>query len=107
VASEHVIPLVDGENIVGRDPLASVWLDFGSVSRRHARIVCDDLGTLLEDLGSKNGTTLRAQRLAEPVRLCNGDLIAFGQVVVKYREAGAGLSTTTRVRSSNAGGGVR
>jgi DNA-binding winged helix-turn-helix (wHTH) protein len=107
VASEHVIPLMDGENIVGRDPLASVWLDFGSVSRRHARIVCDDSGTLLEDLGSKNGTTLRDQRLAERVRLRNGDRIAFGQVVVRYREAGSGLSTTTRVRTGYAGGGVR
>jgi pSer/pThr/pTyr-binding forkhead associated (FHA) protein len=98
---------MDGENIVGRDPLASVCLDYGSVSRRHARIVCDDSGATLEDLDSKNGTTLGDDRLAKRVQLRNGDRIAFGQVLVKYREAGSGLSTTTRVRTGYTRGGLR
>ena len=107
VASERVIPLMDGENIVGRDPLASVWLDYGSVSRRHARIVCDDSGAMIEDLGSKNGTTLDDQRLAERAHLRNGDRIAFGQVRLRYREAGSRLATTTRVRTGYTRGDMR
>ena len=46
------------ENIVGRSPDSNVWLDFPSVSRRHARIVVDHerRRVVVEDLNSKNGT---------------------------------------------------
>lgn len=95
VADDRVIALTPGENIVGRDSSANVWLDFSSVSRRHARIFCSDSGALLEDLGSKNGTTLDDQPLSKPAALRNGDRIAFGQVVARYRETRAGVSTAT------------
>jgi DNA-binding winged helix-turn-helix (wHTH) protein len=41
VGGRHV-PLGPGEHFIGRDPACGVWLDFGSVSRRHARLVVDD-----------------------------------------------------------------
>ncbi len=47
--------LAGGENIVGRDLPIDVWLDSGSVSRRHARLVVTGRTVSLEDLGSKNG----------------------------------------------------
>ena len=50
--------LGDGENVVGRDPASHVHVDHASVSRRHARIAVAGLGVRIEDLGSKNGTTV-------------------------------------------------
>ena len=50
------IVLLDGENVIGRDPDASVRIDAPGVSRRHARILAEGGRFTLEDLGSKNGT---------------------------------------------------
>ncbi|MCA1562746.1 MAG: winged helix-turn-helix domain-containing protein [Acidobacteria bacterium] len=87
VAKDRTVRLVEGENIVGRDPECSVWLDSDSVSRRHARIVVDsaDRRLLLDDLGSKNGTRLRGVRVRERVELSDGDELVFGAVRVKLR----------------------
>jgi pSer/pThr/pTyr-binding forkhead associated (FHA) protein len=52
VTPSRQIPLFAGENIVGRDPKARVWLDSPSVSRQHARILVDGDRATLEDLGS-------------------------------------------------------
>jgi DNA-binding winged helix-turn-helix (wHTH) protein len=90
------LPLVRGDNVVGRDPDAEVWLDDATVSRRHARIVIGDGGALLEDLGSKNGTSLKQTRLEQPVTLRDGDELAFGDVPALYRESTAGASTVSR-----------
>jgi DNA-binding winged helix-turn-helix (wHTH) protein len=97
ISGERRIPIVEGENIVGRDPGANVWLDFATVSRRHARITVDETGVTLEDLGSKNGTAIGNTLLAQSVPLCNGTKIRFGQVQVTYREESPGLSTATQV----------
>ena len=56
VWNDRVLPLAEGENVIGRDPSCGVWLDQPGVSRRHARVVVTDEGAEIEDLGSKNGT---------------------------------------------------
>ena len=78
----RTIRLNEGENVVGRDPECSVWLDSTSVSRRHARIVVDSrTGRLtLEDLGSKNGTIVRGKPVEAPIALSDRDDITFGSV---------------------------
>jgi len=88
--------LVIGENVIGRDPDVEVSLDDASVSRRHARIVVNDAETVIEDLGSKNGTRVGGARLRDRVALRDGDKIAFGDLVVLYRESKAGQSTVSR-----------
>ena len=86
VTSGHQIALAPGENIVGRDPKARVWLDSPSVSRRHARIRVDAGRAVLEDLESKNGTFVGEQRLAAAgVPLADGDELRFGSVGVTFR----------------------
>jgi DNA-binding winged helix-turn-helix (wHTH) protein len=55
MAGQRRLPLVAGENIVGRDATAPVRLDDPVVSRRHARIAVSGAGTLIEALGRKNG----------------------------------------------------
>jgi len=90
--------LGDGENIVGRDPASHVHTDHASVSRRHARITIAGSGVRIEDLGSKNGTTVGGERVADAVGLHEGDRCAFGSVVAIYRTSGSGASTETRER---------
>lgn len=90
------LSLAAGENIVGRDEAASVRLDDPMVSRRHARIVVSTSGTLIEDLGSKNGTFIDGQPIAaDPMPLRNGIQLAFGTVLVIYGESGNGMPTLT------------
>jgi len=90
------VPLKDGENTIGRDPLSTVWIDFASVSRRHARIVIGDSQALLEDVGSKNGTTVGTERLVGARELRDGDQLAFGTVDAVFFSSGAGLPTVTQ-----------
>lgn len=79
------IRLTDGENIIGREPEAAVWLDFFAVSRRHARITVAGNRATVEDLGSKNGTHVRGERISGPVDLVDGDEIRIGSVVLSFR----------------------
>lgn len=48
------------------------------VSRRHARILKDSEGYLLEDIGSRHGTFLNGERITAPRRLNSGDQISLG-----------------------------
>jgi DNA-binding winged helix-turn-helix (wHTH) protein len=84
MAEHRQIPLVTGENVVGRDPAVQVWLDSSSVSRRHARIIVQGGDVTLEDLRSKNGTRLQGRRLDAPARLSHGDEIRFGSITLTF-----------------------
>jgi phosphoserine phosphatase RsbU/P len=48
------------------------------ISRRHASIVKDDEGYLLEDVGSRHGTFVNGKRVEAPLRLKSGDQISLG-----------------------------
>jgi len=95
------VALRPGDNVVGRDPAAHVWLDAAGVSRRHARILIDGVDVQLEDLGSKNGTTIGNERVAGQIALCDGDRIAFGGLAAVYRQSSVGMSTETRASGSS------
>jgi hypothetical protein len=79
------VPLVEGENIIGRGTDASVWIDAQGVSRHHARIVVRRGEATLEDLGSKNGTYVGPDRVTIPRRLTDGDQVRLGSVVITFR----------------------
>ena len=79
------ITLHRGENVIGRDDGVILWIDDNSVSRRHARIVVEGDEAVLEDLGSKNGTLLRGERVEAPVRLVDEDLITIGPASISFR----------------------
>jgi DNA-binding winged helix-turn-helix (wHTH) protein len=95
VGADRRIPLSQGENVIGRDPASAVWLDFAGVSRRHARIVVRRQRTELEDLGSKNGTSVRETLVTSPTALHDGDRIRIGPACLTYRFTPGGLSTET------------
>ena len=48
------------------------------ISRRHARIVRDSEGYLLEDAGSRHGTFVNGEKVTESRRLKSGDQISLG-----------------------------
>jgi len=98
VWGDREITLEAGENLVGRDQTVRVWVDDGSVSRHHARIVIGASGARIEDLGSKNGTHLRGRKLDAPADLRDGDDIRLGSVVMVFRRFEAGTSTETLSR---------
>ena len=89
------VTLHDGENLIGREEEAAAWIESASVSRRHARIVVSEGTATLEDLGSKNGTFLRGQRIATPVVLSKGEEIRVGVVPLRFRAFEAADSTRT------------
>ena len=102
VADGRSFPLAPGGNDVGRESAAAVWLDSGSVSRRHARIVVEGAEARLEDLGSKNGTSVNGTRLSAPTPLHDGDRLVIGAVPLTYRTSAAALSTETRASTNHA-----
>jgi DNA-binding winged helix-turn-helix (wHTH) protein len=85
VWNDRVLPLAEGENVIGRDPACGVWLDQPGVSRRHARVVVSDDAAEIEDLGSTNGTFVSEIAIAGPHPLRDADIIQIGSVDLKYR----------------------
>ena len=84
-----------GENVLGRDPRATIFLDDASVSRRHARIVTSGGSALIEDLQSKNGTLVRGAPIEAPSRITDGDEIQLGSVPLTFRVSPLSGSTET------------
>ena len=95
ITATRQVPLSPGENLVGRDPSLTVWLDSPSVSRRHARVVLDGDRVTVEDLGSKNGTHVRGETVTESVTVSDGDEIRFGSISVTFRRSNAVASTAS------------
>ena len=95
IVGTREVALAEGENLLGRDPEAAVLLDHASVSRRHARIVVHGAIATLEDLGSKNGTSVKGSLLSGPTALSDGDELDLGTVKLTYRTCTAPPSTET------------
>jgi DNA-binding winged helix-turn-helix (wHTH) protein len=91
------IALAFGENFLGRDEDSVVWIDDALVSRRHARIVIDEKGAVLEDLGSKNGTYVRGKRIEAPVKLADSDELTIGPASMTFRVFRQTASTATAI----------
>ena len=87
--------LNEGENFVGREPTAEVFLPSASVSRRHALIRIQGAEATVVDLSSKNGTFIGAEPLRNETPLADGSVIRFGEVIVRYRCCSADSATDT------------
>jgi DNA-binding winged helix-turn-helix (wHTH) protein len=92
---DREITLRPGENLLGRVDEGVLWIDSPSVSRRHARIRVEGGRAVLEDLGSKNGTFWRGERIAAPVPLSDGDEIRLGKVPLTLRILPVDATTLT------------
>ncbi len=61
--------------LLGRDQDCDIIIPSRQVSRNHARISPSEMGIILEDLGSKNGTHCNGKQLEDPQLLQDGDVI--------------------------------
>jgi len=87
--------LTDGENVLGRGVDASPRIAALTVSRRHARLCLSAQGATIEDLGSKNGTYVRGERVTGPTAVADGDEIRLGSVRLTLRVVSGDGSTDT------------
>ena len=90
------VSLKDGDHLLGRDADVAVWLESPTVSRHHARIRVSGSDATIEDLGSKNGTYLRGERIATSTPLADGNEIRLGSMPVTIRLLKAAGSTVTQ-----------
>ena len=74
-------PLEKNEVFIGRDLTNDIVINDAEVSRRHARLVAQPGGYILEDLGSTNGTFVNGQRLMGPYILRPGETVTLGEHV--------------------------
>ena len=95
VVGARRVLLPEGDHLIGREASAAIVLDVAGVSRRHARIVVSNREATLEDLGSKNGTTVANSLITGRVRLRDGDQIQVGPVMIIYHASTSGMSTET------------
>lgn len=65
------------------------------MSRRHASTRVEGGRARLEDLGSKNGTFCRGERVTSPVVLCDGDEIGLGTISLTMRNLPVDAATLT------------
>jgi DNA-binding winged helix-turn-helix (wHTH) protein len=96
VIGDKEVELKAGETIIGRAPDATLRLDVFEISRHHSRVIVGPGGATIEDLGSKNGTFLRGERLTASAALHDGDEFCVGPVRLVFRELGAGPTRTQR-----------
>lgn len=76
------------EITIGRDVKCNVKLSDENVSNHHARLRFHHAQWWLEDLGSKNGTTINDQPLITPVVVISGDEIKCGLNSLKITISG-------------------
>src|SRR3954466_5620739 len=89
----HAFALQHGENLIGRDPEVHVFLDHPSVSRRHARISITAGRAMLEDLNSRNGTSVDGRGITSPTEVHDGTVIGLGPITLTFVSLASVAST--------------
>jgi hypothetical protein len=80
ILEDRVVALTTDAVVLGRGEQADVFLDDGSISRLHARLVPRRDGVLVADLESRNGTYVNGEKLRAPVLATPGAEIRFGSL---------------------------
>lgn len=89
------VRLREGENLIGRDPDAAVFIDSPDVSRQHARLVVADDAVMIEDLGSKNGTSVDDEPVRQREIVPVGAKITVGRTILVLQAIDSLGSTLT------------
>lgn len=71
--------------VLGRSDETDVVLDDPYASEFHMRLVSQENGIMLHDLGSTNGTYVNGRRVAAPTELKRGDTIQVGKTVMEIK----------------------
>ncbi len=81
---EH--PLTGETITIGRAVESDIVITSRRVSREHASVRREGRRTMLEDLGSTNGTFLNDERVLAPAALHDGDRIQIGDVTLVFHD---------------------
>jgi FHA domain len=73
-------------NDIGRAADNTIRLDDETVSSHHARVLFQSGQWWLEDLASRNGTSVNGLRVEEPLVITYGDELSFGRVRVRLED---------------------
>lgn len=86
-APRKLVAIIGGESVhypifkrlmtIGRGHGSDIRIPSHFVSRLHAKISTNELATVIEDVGSKNGTLVNAKRVRRRI-LRNGDVVSLG-----------------------------
>jgi pSer/pThr/pTyr-binding forkhead associated (FHA) protein len=76
---------VQDVSVLGRSDEADVLLNDPYASEFHMRLVAQENGMVLHDLGSTNGTYVNGRRVTAPTSLRRGDTIQVGKTVMEVR----------------------
>ena len=82
----NVFELEGTETTVGRDPANGIFLNDMTVSRSHAKIIRSVAGTVIEDLGSLNGTWVDGA-IVNGAPLHDGSSVQIGTFTLIYHES--------------------
>jgi hypothetical protein len=88
-------PMMEGDNVLGRDGDSRIVLDSSTVSRQHARIGVRNGVASIADLGSKNGTYVCGERVVGTRHLAEGDQIRVGSFLLTFHQTHPSASTST------------
>ncbi|QDV67018.1 Oxygen sensor protein DosP [Rosistilla carotiformis] len=86
------IPVEEEPFVVGRKPNVNLTLGYNTVSSAHASLWTEEGQLWLQDLGSTNGTFVNGQRVTQPVRLGEEDLVHFAEALFRIRRQSIGAS---------------
>ncbi|MEA5514563.1 adenylate/guanylate cyclase domain-containing protein [Nodularia sp. UHCC 0506] len=82
--TEKTLTVNQDKFTIGRLPECDLYLPFGGVSRKHARLVKTVNGVwTIEDLGSKNGTHVNQNPINHIQELHHGDIVLLGNASLK------------------------
>jgi len=76
---------VSDATVLGRSEEADLVLADPYASDFHMRLVAQENGMVLHDLGSTNGTYVNGRRITAPTELRRGDTIQLGKTVMEVR----------------------
>ena len=69
--------VLQGQLIVGRDPECDICIPDHRISRQHAKILITSSGLIVQDLNSRNGTTVNDEKINSPKLCQTGDQLKF------------------------------
>ena len=91
--------------VVGRALNSDIPVFDPTISRRHAEVALDENGVHVTDLGSSNGTFLNGARIGA-ARLAAGDVVTFGKVAFRLKEAPP-VTDNARIPTPSSDAGVQ
>ncbi len=84
----QLLPIKQGELVLGRASSSHLRLQHPSISRRHAQLTRRGDHLTLKDLGSQNGTYVNNARLTSEIEIHSGDELALGNALLQVRGPG-------------------